>query len=414
MAANARELVSVADARAAVLAAVAAPLGAEGVPLAEAIGRTIAEDVISPESVPGWDNSAMDGYAVRAADTPGRLKLAGESRAGRPADAGTEVGAGEAFRISTGGTLPAGADAVVRVEDTTTAGDAVTVEVGVESGKDVRRAGDDIKAGDRVLRPGTVVGAAEAGVLASVAVPTPRCARRPRVAIVCTGDELLGPADEMRPGGVRNSNAYVVSALATDAGAQVMSSERCADTAEATEAAVASALDADVAIFCGGVSVGAHDHVKDAFREYGVEERFWGVALRPGKPTYFGVEGGGPGSGGALAFGLPGNPVSAFVTFVLFVQPALRSLSGASTELDSTVATLGAPVGRMASRDQAVRCRLELTPEGWLAHPTGHQGSHVLTSMLGADALAVVERGEGEAERGSSVTVQLLRVPSPA
>lgn len=414
---SAKTLLPVADARAAVLTAVEGPLGAEPVALSAALGRVLAEDMRAGEDVPGLDNSAMDGYAVRAADTaavPAPLRIAGESRAGAPAD--HALGEGEAFRISTGATIPAGADAVVRVEDTepVEGEEKVRILSAVEAGGDIRRAGEDIRSGDVALRAGSLLGPAELGVLVSLGVPEPRCSRQPRVAIVCTGDELLGAAEPMRPGGVRNSNAEALRALATLAGAKVVAVERCGDDAESTRDASERALGADVAVFSGGVSVGEHDHVKEALRHHGAEERFWGVALRPGKPTWFGVKAGGPQSARALAFGLPGNPVSALVTFVLFVRPALRALAGAHPRLDSTTAMLADRVARMPSRDQAVRCRLELTNEGWLAHPTGHQGSHVLTSMLGADALAVIEAGVGDAPAGEPVRVDLLRVASGA
>ncbi len=436
------ELLPVAQARAAVLAEVSGPLPAEPVPLDEAFGRVLAADVVSGEDVPGWDNSAMDGYAVRAADTAGAsaeapvaLRLAGESRAGAPA-AGA-VGEGEAFGISTGGVLPEGADAVVRVEDTeqrrgserATTGDGggdleVLVRVEVAPGRDIRRAGEDIRSGDPVLHAGAVLGSAELGVLASIGIAEPECARRPTVAIVCTGDELLAPSEQMRPGGVRNSNAYTLPFLARLAGAEVVSTERCADDADATREAAARAAEGDVAIFCGGVSVGEHDHVKEAFAAAGMEQRFWGVALRPGKPTWFGVgksrSEGNRGhpldpdrlSSPALAFGLPGNPVSAFVTFVLFVRPALRAFQGGSPELDVIEAILADDVPRMERRDQAVRCSLSSTSGGWLATPTGPQGSHILTSMLGADALCVIEAGTEPAHAGTRVQAEVLRVPS--
>lgn len=423
MPARSSTLLSVADARAAVLAEVRGAVPAEPVPLANALGRVLAEDASAPEDVPGFDNSAMDGFAVRAVDTagatpeaPGELRLVGESRAGTPAD--VALGPGQAFRISTGAVVPEGADAVVRVEDTSLADATVRVEVEVEPGRDYRRAGDDIRAGDLVIRKGAVLGAAELGVLTSVGVGEPVCARRPRLAVVCTGDELLAPDEPMRPGGVRNSNAHTLPALAALAGAEIVSVERCVDDRDATLAATERALQADIAVFSGGVSVGVHDHVKDAFAALGIEERFWGVALRPGKPTWFGVHASGPMAGGALAFGLPGNPVSAFVTFTLFVRPAIRALTGADVDLDSTEAILATDLPRMANRDQAVRCALELTSDGWLAHPTGPQGSHVLTSMLGVDALAVIEAGPEPgpepATAGTRVRVQLLRVASGA
>ena len=404
-------LITVAEARAAVLAEVAGPLPAEEVPLADSLGRVLAQGAAATEDVPGWDNSAMDGYAVRAADLEGasaedpvRLRLAGESRAGTPAD--RPLAEGEAFGISTGGVMPDGADAVVRVEDTERAGEEVVVWVGPDRGADIRRAGEDIRAGDGVLEPGTVLGAAELGALASLGIGAPRCARRPTLAVVCTGDELLAPEEAMRPGGVRNSNALTVPALARLAGAEVVSVERCPDEAEATRAAAGRAAEADVAVFCGGVSVGEHDYVKEAFAGAGAEERFWGVALRPGKPTWFGV------GARALFFGLPGNPVSAFVTFVLFVRPALRALQGATADLDTVPVRLAREVPRMERRDQAVRCSLELTTDGWLAEPTGPQGSHILTSLLGADALCVIEKGTEPANAGDVVRAELLRVPS--
>jgi len=405
------QLLPVADARAAVLAEIAGPLAAEGVPLDSALGRVLAADATSSENVPGWDNSAMDGYAVRAADTQGasaespvRLRVAGESRAGAPAEA--PLAPGEALGISTGAVVPDGADAVVRVEDTRLDGDSVEVQVAVEEGRDIRRAGEDIRSGDTVLRAGSVLGSAELGVLASIGIAEPECRRRPTVAIVSTGDELLAPSEPMRDGGVRNSNAYTLPSLARLAGADVLSVERCADDPDATREATARATRADVAVFCGGVSVGDHDHVKEAFTAAGVDERFWGVALRPGKPTWFGTHEGG------LAFGLPGNPVSAVVTFILFVRPALRLLQGASAGLDAAEVVLAADVPRMERRDQAVRCGLSATAEGWVATPTGPQGSHILTSMLGADALVVIEAGSEPALAGTRVRAQLLRVPS--
>jgi molybdopterin molybdotransferase len=408
------EPISVAEARAAVLARVDAPLPAEPVPLDRALGRVLATDAVAREDVPAADNSAMDGFAVRAADTAGaapgspvRLRIAEESRAGVPA--GRPLGEGEAFRISTGGVLPEGADAVIRIEEAAERDGEIAFEVAAAPGRDIRRAGEDIRSGEKVLGPGAVLGAAELGVLASLGVPEPACSRRPRLALVSTGDELLGPEEPMRPGGVRNSNAQTIPALARGAGAEVVSNERCPDDPTATREALERALEADVAVVCGGVSVGQHDHVKAAFAELGVRQEFWGVALRPGRPTWFGVRGGGPAEGGALGFGLPGNPVSAFVTFVLFVRPALRALAGADPGVDAATAALAQEVPRLERRDQAVRCGLELTDDGWIATPTGPQASHILTSMLGADALAVVEAGPEPAPAGSRVRIEVLR-----
>ncbi len=386
----------------------AAPLGAEPVPLRQALGRRLAQEAVAAEPVPGFDNSAMDGFAVRAADTRGArpeaplpLRIAGESSAGHPAAAG--LGAGEAIAISTGAAIPAGADAVVRIEEARREGDRVLVAAEVEPGHDVRRAGDDVAAGERALAAGDGVGPAELGVLASLGVATVSCRRRPRVSVLTSGDELLEPGEEMRPGGVRNSNAYSIPALVEWAGAEAVLAGSPRDELEATRAAIAPALEAsDVVVLCGGVSVGEHDHVKRALAELGVEERFWRVALKPGKPTWFGTR------GETLVFGLPGNPVSAMVTFVLLVRPALTALAGGRPQRHRTTARLARDWDKRPGRTHALRCRLELREDGWLAHPAERQGSHVLTSMLGADCLALLPTGSGPLPAGSRVEVELL------
>lgn len=392
----------------------AAPLGAEPVPLREALGRRLAEDAVAAEPVPAFDNSAMDGFALRAADTRGArrgapvaLRLAGESRAGAPAAAGPL--AGEAIRISTGAVVPGGADAVVRVEDTRSEDGRVLVEAEVEPGRDVRRAGEDVEAGATVLAAGAAIGPAELGVLASLGADPVACRRRPRVAVLTSGDELLEPGEEMRPGAVRNSNSYSVPALAELAGAETRVAGPAADDLEATRAAIEPLLDCDAVVLCGGVSVGEHDHVKRALGELGVRESFWGVALKPGKPTWFGTR------GDTLVFGLPGNPVSAMVTFVLLVRPALLVLGGGRPERLRTTARLASGCEKRPGRAHAVRCRLELREDGWHAHPSGRQGSHVLTSMLGADCLALLPAAAGPLPAGERVEVELLDlVPSLA
>ena len=386
----------------------ATPLGAEPVPLRAALGRVLAADVESPHPVPGFDNSSMDGFAVRAVDTRGAsaaapvaLRLADESRAGRPAQ--SSLDRGQAIAISTGAMVPDGADSVVRVEDTSTRNGRIEVSVEVEPGNNVRRSGDDIKPGAPVLRRGTTIGAAELGVLASVGTGEVSCARRPRTRVLTTGDELLEPGDAMRPGGVRNSNAYSIPALALGAGAEIVAVETVRDDPAATQTAIEAALQGDVAVISGGVSVGEHDLVKAALDALGVEQVFWRVALKPGKPTWFGMA-----PGGALVFGLPGNPVSAMVTFLLFVRPAIRALLGAGQKTERVFAILDENLPKPPGRAHAVRCSLELRDDGWHARPTGDQDSHVLTSMLGADALAIVPT-EGDAPlAGERVEIELL------
>jgi molybdopterin molybdotransferase len=401
----ARKLIEIEDARGAVLERVS-PLPAEEVPLAGALGRVLAEDVTSADAVPGFDNSAMDGFAVRAADTgeaPARLALVDESRAGRPAERRLE--AGQAIAISTGAMVPEGADAVVRVEDTSSSDGAVDVLVAVEPGRDIRRAGEDIERGERVLEAGTHIGAAELGVLASVGRATVACARRPRVHVLTTGDELQPPGEPLRPGAIRNSNAHSVPPLVELAGGELVGVEMVPDDRVATREALERALGAEVAVVCGGVSVGEHDHVRAALEALAAEQVVWGVALRPGKPTWFGTR------DGTLIFGLPGNPVSAMVTFQLFVRPAIRAMLGAREGVDRATAILEEDYSKQPGRAHLVRCRLELRDDGWHARPTGAQGSHVLTSMLGADALAVIPTAAATVRSGERVAIEMLPRP---
>ena len=410
------QLTEIDDARRMVLEHAAA-LGLEPVAVRDALGRILAEPIVSAEPIPGFDNSAMDGYAVRSADlaaasteTPTPLAIVGESRAGHPA--AEQVSPGSAIAISTGAMIPAGADAVVRVEDTdgATSG-VVAIDVASPPGNNIRRAGEDAVAGAEVLAPGCELGPAEIGVLASVGRARVACGRRPRIAVLTTGDELQEPGEPLRPGAVRNSNLHSLTALVEAAGAEVAFAELVADTPEATTAALERALTSDVTIVSGGVSVGPHDHVRPALAGLGVEQVFWGVALRPGKPTYFGVAPRMPGTGPSrgLVFGLPGNPVSAMVTFLLFARPAIRVMLGADPDRGRrTTATLTEDYPKRPGRAHLIRCRLELAEDGWHATPTKEQGSHVLTSMLGADALAILPSESGDVAAGESVEIELL------
>jgi len=385
----------------------AAPLAAEQVPLEEALGRILAEEVRSDEPVPGFDSSAMDGFAVRTEDTqgatasaPSELRIAGESRAGRPA--ASPLLPGDAYQISTGAMIPAGADAVVPVEDARTANGRLLVEGAVAAGQHVRRAGEDIAAGETVLERGAELGPAELGVLASLGRSTPRCGQRPRVGVLTSGDELLVAGEAMRPGAVRDSNRHSIPALVERAGAEPLVVATVPDDPAATRSALAPLLEADVAIVCGGVSVGEHDHVRGALAELRVEPAFWGVALRPGKPTWFGSR------GATLVFGLPGNPVSAIVTFVLLVRPAIAVLAGGAPERTRTTAILDGDYEKAPGRAHAIRCRLSLREDGWHAAPAPHQGSHVLTSMLGADCLALAPAESASLRAGERIEVELL------
>jgi molybdopterin molybdotransferase len=398
-------LISIEEARMRVLEA-AWPLGVEHVTLDAALGRVLAEDLTSGIPVPPFDSSAMDGYAV-AAGPGAELEVVGESRAGHPA--AVAVRDGTAVRISTGAAVPEGADAVVPVERAEPAGpgevskDGLVRVPAIAPGENVRYAGEDVGAGDVVLRAGTVLGPAELGVAASVGRPGLRCAVRPRVALLVTGDELTEPGESLRPGAIYSSNRFALAAQIERAGARLVVRESVPDDATGTSAALTRALEsADVVIVSGGVSVGPHDHVKGALGELGIEERFWGVSLRPGKPAWFGV------GRRALVYGLPGNPVSAMVTFQLFVRPALAALQGADPSAARGQAVLDEAVPRNPRREEAVRVRLRPDRDGWHATTTGEQGSHMLTSMLHADALAFVAAGEGTVAAGERVEVELL------
>lgn len=378
------------------------PLESEDVPLAEALDRVLALDVDSPADVPPFDNSAMDGFAVRAGP-PAELSLIGESRAGHPTAA--RVGAGTAVRISTGAMIPEGTTAVVPVERARE-GDGSGQQVRVEAsaaGEHIRRAGEDIRAGELVLGRGAVVGPAELGVAASIGRADLPCTRRPTVTVLVTGDELTEPGHELAAGSIYSSNAFALSGLVERSPATLLDRATVRDSVESTRDALGRALsEADVTCVSGGVSVGPHDHVKATLGELGVAEHFWGVALRPGKPTWFGTH------DRRLVFGLPGNPVSAMVAFLLFVRPALLALQGASPRIARVSAVLDDPMPLHPVREQAVRVRLSAREDGWHATSTGEQGSHVLTSMLGADGLALLPPGEGRSAAGSRFEVELL------
>jgi molybdopterin molybdotransferase len=395
------ELISIAEARQRVLATVR-PLPPEEVPIDAALGRVLAEEVRSAADVPGFDSSAMDGYAV-IAGAAAELPVVGESRAGSPAERPLE--AGQAMRISTGAAVPEGATAVVPVERVEEGDDGRVRVPATEPGAHIRRAGEDVREGQPVIPAGTELDPAGVAVLAALGHAQVKCGGVPRVAVLVTGDELVEPGKPLGPGQIRDSNAYGLTAQATRAGARVTSRAIVRDSRDATEAAFSRALDeADVVIGSGGVSVGPHDHVKPALAALGVEERFWGVRLRPGKPTWFGSA-----PGGKLVFGLPGNPVSAMITFHLFARPALRALMGAVPDgATRASAILDVGVPRNPNREEVVRCRIDARDDGWHVAPTKEQGSHVLTSMLGAGAYALVPPGEGELPAGSRVAIELV------
>jgi molybdopterin molybdotransferase len=399
----AADLISIEAARARVLEAVR-PLDHETVEIsAEILGRVLARDVLATGDVPPFACSAMDGYALKAGRAGRRLRLIGESRAGIPTD--KQLRDGEAIRVSTGAAVPAGAESVIPQENVSSGDEEIVTQVESPPGIHIRAAGEDLRAGALVLEAGRELGAAELGAAVSAGEATLVVGRQPRISVICTGDELRPPGEPLGPGEIHNSNAAMLAALATQCGGEALEPRRLRDDLAATERGLEDALKAaDVVVISGGVSVGPHDHVKPALEALGVQERFWGVALQPGKPTWFGDR------DSKLVFGLPGNPVSAVVTFVLFARPAIRALQGANADSDAGwgVAELAVAVRRNPVREQAIRVRLERRDGTVAAVPTGPQGSHLVTSLLGADALALIPPGEGELAAGASVALEAL------
>jgi molybdopterin molybdotransferase len=396
-------LISIVEARQLVLDSVR-PLPAETVALTDALDRVLAQDVRARSDVPPFASSAMDGYALHPGEAGRRLRLAGESRAGAPS--GAALGDGEAIRVSTGAAIPVGATAVIPQEQTEADGETLLTLVRSPAGEHVRDAGEDMTEGSVVLDAGTTLGPLELGAAIAAGAAELIVARRPQVAVLSTGDELRAPGEPLGPGEIHNSNATMLSGLAGRCGAVALEPGQIPDDREQTVSRIGEALSrADVVVLSGGVSVGPHDHVKPALAALGVQERFWRVALQPGKPTWFGVA-----ADGTLVFGLPGNPVSAVVTFSLFVAPALAALQcGHAPRPPHRHARLGLAIRRNPQRDQMVRVSLRCAPDGTLvARPTGAQGSHILSALLAADALATVPAGEGSLETGAVVALEAL------
>ena len=367
-------------------------LPAETVALGAAHRRVLAADASAISDLPPFDSSAMDGYAVRAADTPGTLRVSGHSAAGHPAR--NMLQAGEAIEISTGAVVPAGANAVVQVERVVTRGGEIEAEA-VEPGENIRPRGGDVHTGDVVVSAGVELGPTQLGALAAAGVAEVACGRAPQVVVLPTGSELRSPGTPLGPGEIYESNSTLLAAQLASAGAQAVTLAPVADDENATRAALERGLAADVLLTSGGVSVGPHDLVRTLLAELGVEEVFWGVAVRPGKPLFFGVR------GSTLVFGLPGNPVSTLVSFELFVRPALAALQGAAHPGPHYRAgCLGRTVRRNEARDDLLRA----VADGDRLTPLGGQESHMIVRAAAANALVHVPRGAGELEAGAHVS----------
>ncbi len=392
---------SLAEARSLVIASITGPLETETLDLDDSLGRTLAGDLTAPHDLPPFATAAMDGFAAMPAAAGGELTVVGESRAGAPHTA-TPV-EGEAIAISTGALAPPGVG-VAPVETVQASGSRIVLSADLKLGDHVRAAGEDMPNGARALAAGTVLGPGELAVASTCGAARIDCVRKPSVSIVVTGDELVDPGEPLGPGQIHESNGIALAALCEQAGAAVDRAIRSGDTLEATRESLAAALGpADLTIASGGVSVGRHDHVRPALESLGVEEVFAGVALKPGGPTWFGRQG-----DGRLVFGLPGNPASAFVTFALFVAPAIRLMLGRSAVPQPWPAELATAV-RLGPREQAIRVVLEPRADGPpLASTTGAQGSHRTASLSGAWGLALIPAGEGELAAGSVVAVEPL------
>ncbi len=404
------------------------PLEAERVPILEARGRVLAEEIVSDIDIPPFNNSAMDGYAVRAADVaaasreePVRLAVLGSVAAGYVAE--MAVAPGTTIRIMTGAPLPQGADAVVPIEETSDAerskearldapSDEVWVGKAVAPRDHVRPAGEDVRRGEQVMVPGRLIRPQEIGVLASLGHETVLVHRRPRVAILATGDELLEVHEPLAPGKIRNSNEYTNAALVARSGGIPIRLGIARDTVADLTAKIRSGLEqgADLFLTSGGVSVGDYDVVKDVLGAEG-EMQFWQVNMKPGKPLAFGLLSGGEAQRTVPLIGLPGNPVSAMVSFEQFARPAILKMLGHSDLTKPTVRAILDEAVTNSGRRGFVRVVVSRRGDAYHARTTGEQGSGVLTSMAKANGLAIVPEGTYRVEAGSEVTVQMLDWP---
>ncbi|MEW6637344.1 MAG: gephyrin-like molybdotransferase Glp [Actinomycetota bacterium] len=381
------------------------PLPACETPLIEARGLALAGDLRARFDSPPFDNSAVDGYAVRSADAEaGRVfKVVDEAPAGRPAARG--VGEGEAVKIFTGGVIPEGADAVVMVENTSGWGETFELKKAAAPGQNVRTSGEDARRGEVILRSGTVVGPPEVALAATQGYGSLPVHRRPEVVVLSTGSELVEPGTrELSPGEIYDSNSYALVAQSLEVGVRARRLYAASDDAARIHAAVEEALEgADVVITSGGVSVGEKDLVKGTMQNLGVEQVFWGVKFKPGKPMFFGVR------GETRVFGLPGNPVSAMVCFELFVRPALLRMMGREDTRPRVLVYFEEDVRNRFGRMHAMRVTLERTESGWLARSVGAQGSGLVSSLTKADALALIGPESEGVRAGEPVEAIVLR-----
>lgn len=373
------------------------PLPARAVPIASALDHFAAQDYFAQLPLPGFDNSAMDGYAVVTSSCKkgGRLRVIGEQPAGP--DRNLRVGVGEAVRIFTGAPVPQGADAIIMQEDVTRDGGDISVNVDVEAGEFIRRRGCDLAEGQMILKRGQRIRAAIIALLASQGLANVIVGGKATAAVISTGDELVKPGEKLQAGQIYDSNSVLMSALLERSGVRAPTVEHCRDDRKSLETAIKRAIENDVVVITGGVSVGEHDLVKESLRELGAKIEIWRVALKPGKPFLFGN------IAGCLVFGLPGNPVSAFVTFLQFVRPAvLKMMGGTNLDLPQVPAKLAIRLTNEGDRPHYVRGRLE---DGKFTS-IGRQESHALFGLSQANALLRVAVGQS-LEADEIVRVQI-------
>jgi molybdopterin molybdotransferase len=388
------------------------PLAIMHVPLSEALGLVLAQDIVAQENIPPFDNSAMDGFALLSKDSkpvnglPIRLRVTGEIAAGYVASSAVEDGT--AMRIMTGAPVPLGADTVIQVELTRSAGpDSPWVEVleEVAPGNNIRPAGEDMQRGQTILTHGIEIGAWEIGVLATLGWATVPVIRRPRVAILGTGDEVIDIGESLQPGKIRNSNSYLLEAAVQQAGAKAYRLGVARDTVESLREKFSEAMTYDLILTSGGVSVGDFDLVKKIMQEQGNID-FWRINMQPGKPVAFGYIGEAP------LLGLPGNPVSTAVTFELFGRPLIRKMLGHTRLLKPQIEVIVKDgVSDRAMRRYYVRAHVTWQDGRFIAQTTGNQGSHMMTSLLNANAFVIVPEGGVVIHPGDTAQALMLDWP---
>ena len=381
----------------------------EKVNIKQSVGRILRENIVASFPSPRFDNSAMDGFAVRAGDTknatadkPTELKIVDISSAGTPSD--ITIGLGECIQCMTGAEIPKGADSIVMVEDTSGFSDNshVKVMIPVPHGAHIRKKGEEIKKDDLLIKKGTRVTANELGTCATFGYGKLSVSKKPKISIFGTGNELVEPGEKLAKGQIYNSNLYVFKDLAEKAGSKIEMSEVIKDDKDSLKSFLSEALEvSDVIISSGGVSMGRYDYVRDVFIELGVKEHFWKVAQKPGKPLFFGTK------ENKLIFGLPGNPVSSFIGFMEWVWPVLITMMGEKSE-KSIYGILDEPFPRERTKHRFLFGRAKYRNGKLVCHPTNRIGSHMLTSALGANCILGSDPGDGPLNPGDLIRVNLL------